>query len=132
MANNEGERRDLQEPLPPEVTDRFAALTGAPGAKDRALKAVAELCSISPERRCYCGWWLLGECPHCPKDRTCADKVHDRGNALPSSVCQCVDAANQAEKAAFKPPVLTELSREEGEKKFGNHDQVQDAAAGER
>lgn len=34
--------------------------------------------SIAPEQRCYCGWYLLGECPHCPKDKTCADKLLER------------------------------------------------------
>lgn len=25
--------------------------------------------------KCWCGWYPLGECPTCPKDKTCADKV---------------------------------------------------------
>lgn len=34
-----------------------------------------ELAEIPPEQRCYCGWYRLGQCPHCPKDKTCADKL---------------------------------------------------------
>lgn len=33
-----------------------------------------ELWSLPREKRCFCGWYLLAECPHCPKDRTNADK----------------------------------------------------------
>jgi hypothetical protein len=43
----------------------------------------------APESLCYCCWHPLGECPHCPKDRTGAHKMWDRGNALPSTVCSC-------------------------------------------
>lgn len=46
---------------------------------------------IPPHLRCYCGWYLLGECPHCPKGKTCLEKLLDRGNAVPSSVCACND-----------------------------------------
>jgi len=120
MANNEGERRDGADWSGPDAAILERRSTEAPGAKDRALKAVTDVCSIPPEQRCYCGWWLAGECPHCPKDKTCADKMFDRGNALPSSVCECVDAANRAAnvKSALHPPVLTELYREEGEAKL--------------
>jgi hypothetical protein len=30
---------------------------------------------MPPETKCYCGWYALGSCPHCPKDKTCADKL---------------------------------------------------------
>jgi hypothetical protein len=36
------------------------------------------LVKIPPERRCWCGWSLLGECWHCSRsvpDKTCADKI---------------------------------------------------------
>lgn len=55
------------------------------------MRALAE---IPPHLKCYCGWYLLGECPHCPPNRTCADKLFDRGNTQPSSVCKCNDDAN--------------------------------------
>lgn len=28
-----------------------------------------------PARRCWCGWYQLGQCPHCPTGKTCADKI---------------------------------------------------------
>lgn len=37
---------------------------------------------IPPERKCYCGWYELGQCPNCPKDKTCADKLRERKEAL--------------------------------------------------
>jgi len=48
----------------------------------------------------------------------------------------CLGEIRAAERGEpYRDPVLTELSREEGEKKFeqaSNHDAVQDAAMGER
>lgn len=52
--------------------------------------------NLPPEKKCYCCWHLAGQCPHCPKDKTGADKMRDRGNAQPSSVCQCNDAKDVA------------------------------------
>lgn len=44
-------------------------------------RAYSEYIETIPfEQRCYCGWYRLGECPHCPKGKTCADKVRDRDN----------------------------------------------------
>ena len=34
------------------------------------------LSEIPPELRCYCGWYELGQCPHCPAGKTCAEKLH--------------------------------------------------------
>ena len=48
--------------------------------------------SLPPESRCYCGWYKLGECYHCPPGKTCADKLRDRGNSVVSSVCECNDS----------------------------------------
>jgi hypothetical protein len=31
--------------------------------------------SISPDKRCWCGWYELNKCPRCPKDRTCEEKL---------------------------------------------------------
>ena len=55
-------------------------------AQRRELRRAAQA-----RQRCYCGWHKLGECPHCPAGKTCADKLRDRGSAIPSSVCQCND-----------------------------------------
>ena len=33
------------------------------------------LASIPPEKRCWCGWYRLGTCPHCPEGRTGAEKL---------------------------------------------------------
>ena len=59
------------------------------------LDYMRELAEIPPDQRCYCGWYRLGMCPHCPPGRTCADKLRDRGNSVPSSVCRCNDAAGK-------------------------------------
>lgn len=32
------------------------------------------LAGMAPEDKCWCGWYELGECPHCPPGFTCADK----------------------------------------------------------
>ncbi len=58
----------------------------APGARPPVADE-----SLAPELRCYCGWWKLGQCPHCPSDRTAADRARDRGNDARSSVCRCND-----------------------------------------
>lgn len=34
--------------------------------------------AMSPEKRCYCGWHLLGDCITCPPGKTCADKLAER------------------------------------------------------
>lgn len=44
------------------------------------LEYMQELEAILPHLKCYCGWYRLGECPHCPAGKTCADKLFDRGN----------------------------------------------------
>ena len=31
-----------------------------------------------PEKRCWCGWYLLGGCPQCKTSRSCADKLLER------------------------------------------------------
>ena len=36
------------------------------------------LSKIPLEQRCYCGWFALGECPHCPEELTAAHKVERR------------------------------------------------------
>lgn len=36
------------------------------------------LARIPPERLCYCAWFPLGECPHCPLGLTAADKIARR------------------------------------------------------
>jgi hypothetical protein len=30
---------------------------------------------IPPESKCWCGWYSLGECPHCPAGYSSADKI---------------------------------------------------------
>lgn len=57
------------------------------------LDHMRALDTLTPEEKCYCGWYPLGHCPHCPKGKTCADKLRDRNNAAPSSVCACNDGA---------------------------------------
>jgi hypothetical protein len=55
-----------------------------------------QLDQMSPETKCYCGWYPLGKCPHCPAGRTCADKLRDRGSDKQSSVCVCNDSERTA------------------------------------
>ena len=33
------------------------------------------MATVPPEKKCWCCWYMLGECPHCPSDKTGADKV---------------------------------------------------------
>lgn len=33
------------------------------------------LASLEPEQKCWCGWFKLGECPHCGPGKTAADKM---------------------------------------------------------
>lgn len=35
------------------------------------------LATVPPEKRCYCGWYHLGECSNCPPNKTCADKMRE-------------------------------------------------------
>lgn len=30
---------------------------------------------IDPKNKCYCGWFMKGECPHCPENLSCQDKL---------------------------------------------------------
>lgn len=33
---------------------------------------------VSPEKKCWCGWYVLGQtpaCPHCPPGKTNADRI---------------------------------------------------------
>lgn len=36
---------------------------------------VDSLSKIAPDQKCYCGWFRLGQCGHCPPHLTCADKL---------------------------------------------------------
>jgi hypothetical protein len=33
------------------------------------------LATIPPEQKCWCGWYKVNECPHCPSGKTSADKI---------------------------------------------------------
>lgn len=33
------------------------------------------LAKIPPKDKCWCGWYLVGECPSCPRGKTAADKM---------------------------------------------------------
>lgn len=43
------------------------------------LAEMDRLDRIPPEQRCYCGWYDIGKCPHCPVGKTCADKLAEVG-----------------------------------------------------
>lgn len=34
-----------------------------------------ELGRMDATAKCWCGWYRHGECPNCPKELTCADKM---------------------------------------------------------
>ena len=36
---------------------------------------MAYLARIPLEKKCWCGWYLLGDCPNCGTEKSCADKV---------------------------------------------------------
>lgn len=36
---------------------------------------MASLAEMSPETKCWCGWYPIGKCPHCPPAKTSADKL---------------------------------------------------------
>ena len=35
----------------------------------------AYLSTLQPEAKCWCGWYPIGTCPHCPDGKSAADKV---------------------------------------------------------
>lgn len=51
------------------------------------------LASIPADKKCWCGWYLLGECPHCSSDKTNADRIKnqcpDCKGDLPSHTIYC-------------------------------------------
>lgn len=36
---------------------------------------IKSLANIPLDKKCWCGWYPLGECPHCPPGATCEQKV---------------------------------------------------------
>jgi hypothetical protein len=36
---------------------------------------IGYLATLTAESKCWCGWYRLGECPHCPFGKTAADKI---------------------------------------------------------
>lgn len=36
---------------------------------------MVDLATMLPSRRCWCGWFVLGECHSCPVDVSAADKL---------------------------------------------------------
>jgi hypothetical protein len=42
---------------------------------DEQRDHMKHLSSVPSEKRCWCGWYLLNDCPHCPLDFTHADQV---------------------------------------------------------
>ena len=42
------------------------------------LEHAEYLGTIPPEKRCWCGWFLLGKCPNCKPGLTLADKLAER------------------------------------------------------
>lgn len=47
------------------------------------LDYMSYLATIPPEKKCWCGWYPLGECYHCRQShpgKTCADKLKAEKN----------------------------------------------------
>lgn len=36
---------------------------------------MASLSRVPASQKCWCGWYQLGECPDCPPDATCEQKM---------------------------------------------------------
>ena len=58
-----------------------------PSLNEEQKAHLRELDELAPSQRCWCGWYALGECPHCPKHKTAQDKLNSRS----------------AERAGFEP-----------------------------
>lgn len=39
------------------------------------LDYMRSLDRMEPASKCWCGWYPLGECPHCPPGKSAADKI---------------------------------------------------------
>lgn len=42
---------------------------------DDQIDYIKSLARIADDKRCYCAWFPLGECPHCPPGKTLADRL---------------------------------------------------------
>lgn len=38
---------------------------------------VRELAKVLADKKCYCGWYRFGDCPHCKTSKTNADKIRE-------------------------------------------------------
>jgi hypothetical protein len=60
----------------------------------RRLLAVSKLPS---RERCYCCWWAKADCPHCPKNKSGAERLlEDPKGAVPMRDCECEAFARAA------------------------------------
>jgi hypothetical protein len=55
---------------------------------------VDDLNKIPASGLCYCGWFRLGECPHCPAGMSAADKI---ARACP--LCRNAPPAEQLDRS---------------------------------
>lgn len=42
---------------------------------EEQLDYLRSLGKIPPDERCWCAWFRLGECPHCPPSKTLAQRL---------------------------------------------------------
>jgi hypothetical protein len=42
---------------------------------DEQLSYIREMSATPLDEKCYCAWFRLGECPHCPPGLSAADRV---------------------------------------------------------
>lgn len=45
---------------------------------DEQVSYMNYLATVAPNEKCYCGWFMVKECPHCKGRATCADKLEIR------------------------------------------------------
>jgi hypothetical protein len=71
----------------------------------RRLLVVSKLPSA---QRCYCCWWAKADCPHCPKNKSGAERLlEDPKGAVPMQDCEC-DAF--ARRIGGMPPKVPEIT----------------------
>lgn len=58
---------------------------------DDQIDYMRSMAKRPPDARCWCAWYPLGECPHCPPDKTLADRLKVQ---CPDIRCQNYPDAN--------------------------------------
>ena len=67
-----------RQPLTSNEQTETRKLSAKDWANEEQMDYMKYLATRLPEQLCYCGWYDAGTCPHCPADKTAADKLKDR------------------------------------------------------